>query len=81
MRSRCQRLEELFCKDEHERQRLAYRWSALDRQNRSRVASFQGYVRFLFLSGKGSWSLTFVLARFIGDLSRTVSESAQSKQI
>ena len=75
------RLEELFCKDVHERQRLAYRWSALDAAEPIPASlRFKDYVRFLFLSGKGNWSLTFVLARFIGDLSRTVSESAQSKQ-
>ncbi len=75
------RLEELFCEQENERQRLEYRWSALDATELIPASlRFKDYARFLFFSGKNDWSLTSVIARVIGELLREMGESAKSKR-
>jgi hypothetical protein len=75
------RLEELFCEQENDRQRFAYRWSALDALEPIPASlRFKDYARFLFFSGKSDWSLSFVLARFIGQLWQRAGESATSGQ-
>jgi hypothetical protein len=75
------RLEELFCKEENDRRRLEYRWSALDLAEPIPASlRFKEYLRFLFLSSKSDWALGSVLARVISELRRETSESSIANQ-
>lgn len=75
-------MEELFCEQENDRLRLEYRWRALDNGEPIPASlRFKDYARFLFFSRKSDWSLSFILARVIGELWRETHETSTSNQV